>query len=68
MTLVLPLAHHVEINFFDVVVIEPETMPEHAALALAAIVILGFIVYGMWAAARDMKSWRNQQRSSIEGA
>jgi hypothetical protein len=55
-------AHHVEINLFDIVVIEPETMPEHAAMAVVAAVVVCFIVYGIRAAVRDLRSWRTSRR------
>jgi hypothetical protein len=55
-------AHHVEINLFDIVVIEPETMPEHAVLAAVAAVVVCFIVYGIRAAVRDLRSWRTSRR------
>jgi hypothetical protein len=49
--IVLPLfAHHVEINLFDLIVIEPETMPEHAVLAAVSAVVVGLVVYGLRAA------------------
>lgn len=50
-------AHHVEINLFDLIVIEPETMPEHVAMAVVAAVVVCFIVYGIRAAARDLRTW-----------
>jgi hypothetical protein len=56
-------AHHVEINLFDLVVIEPETMPEHAVLAAATAVLVGFFVYGMRCAVRDLRSWVGSRRS-----
>jgi hypothetical protein len=55
-------AHHVEINLFDILVIEPETMPEHAVLAAVTAVIVGFIVYGIRAAVRDLRTWRASRR------
>jgi len=51
------LAHHVEINLFDILVIEPETMPEHAVLAAVSAVVIGFIVYGIRAAVCDLRTW-----------
>ena len=51
------LAHHVEINLFDLIVIEPETMPEHAVLAAVSAVVIGFIVYGIRAAVSDLRTW-----------
>lgn len=51
------LAHHVEINLFDILVIEPETMPEHAVLSAVSAVVIGFIVYGIRAAVRDLRTW-----------
>ncbi len=49
--IVLPLfAHHVEINLFDLIVIEPETMPEHAVLAAISALVIGLVVYGLRAA------------------
>ena len=55
-------AHHVEINLFDILVIEPETMPEHAVLAAVTAVIVGFIVYGVRAAVRDLRTWLSGRR------
>lgn len=55
-------AHHVEINLFDIVVIEPETMPEHAVLAAVTAVVVCFIVYGIRAAIRDLRTWRTSRR------
>lgn len=50
----MPLvAHHVEINLFDLIVIEPETMPEHAVLAAVSAVLVVLICYGARAAIRD---------------
>ena len=56
-------AHHVEINLFDLVVIEPETMPEHAVLSGVTSVLVGFFVYGMRCAIRDLRSWIGSRRS-----
>jgi len=55
-------AHHVEINLFDILVIEPETMPEHVVLAAVTAVIVGFIVYGVRAAVRDLRTWLSGRR------
>jgi hypothetical protein len=55
-------AHHVEINLFDILVIEPETMPEHAVLAAVTAVVVGFLVYGIRAAVRDARSWLGRLR------
>ena len=51
------LAHHVEINLLDILVIEPESMPEHAVLAAVSAVVIGFTVYGIRAAVRDLRTW-----------
>ncbi|MBL6830052.1 MAG: hypothetical protein ISQ70_01400 [Pirellulales bacterium] len=60
------LAHHVEINLFDVVVIEPETMPEHAALAAATAVVVALLAYGLRAAIRDSRSrWGRPSISEV---
>jgi hypothetical protein len=65
----MPLfAHHVEINLFDLVVIEPETMPEHAVLAAVTAVVVGFIVYGVRAAVRDAKAWLARRRDLAAAA
>jgi hypothetical protein len=58
-------AHHVEINLFDLVVIEPETMPEHVVLAAVSAVIVGFIVYGIRAAVRDLRTWLAGRRDLV---
>jgi len=58
----LLFAHHVEINLFDLVVIEPKTMPEHAVLAAVMAVAVGFVVYGIRAAVRDLRTWRIHRR------
>jgi hypothetical protein len=59
------LAHHVEINLFDVIVIEPETMPEHAVLAAVSAVAIGLLVYGIRAAVRDAKAWLGRRRGVV---
>jgi hypothetical protein len=59
------LAHHVEIKLFDVIVIEPETMPEHAVLVAVSAVIIGLVVYGIRAAARDAKAWLSRRRDVV---
>jgi len=59
----MPLvAHHVEINLFDLIVIEPETMPEHAVLAAVSAVLVVLIYYGARAAIRDIRSWLERRR------
>ena len=58
----LLFAHHVEINLFELVVIEPKTMPEHAVLAAVMAVAVGFVVYGIRAAVRDLRSCRTHRR------
>lgn len=55
-------AHHVEINLFDILVIKPETMPDHVVLAAVTAVIVGFIVYGVRAAVRDLRTWLSGRR------
>jgi hypothetical protein len=61
--MVMPLfAHHVEINLFDLIVIEPETMPEHAVLAAVSAVVIGLVVYGIRAAVRDARAWLGRRR------
>ena len=32
-------------------------MPEHAVLAAVSAVVIGFIVYGIRAAVRDLRTW-----------
>lgn len=62
----MPLfAHHVEINFFDLIVIEPTTMPQHAILAAVVAVTAGFFVYGIRAAVRDIRSWQKHRRQVV---
>lgn len=59
----MPLfAHHVEINLFDLIVIEPETMPEHAVLAAFSVVVIGLVGYGIRAAVRDARAWLGRRR------
>ncbi|MFM8538636.1 MAG: hypothetical protein ACKOES_11290 [Planctomycetaceae bacterium] len=61
----MPLvAHHVEINLFDLIVIEPETMPEHAVLAAVSAVLVALVCYGARAAIRDMRSWLERRRDT----
>lgn len=60
----LLMAHHVVLNLFDLVVIEPETMPEHAVLAIVSAVLLALVCYGTRAAIRDMRSWLSRQRDT----
>lgn len=55
-------AHHIEINLFGLV-IEPETMPEHAVLAAASAVLVGFLVYCVRCALRDLRSWIGSRRN-----
>jgi hypothetical protein len=38
-------------------------MPEHAVLAAATAVLVGFFVYGMRCAVRDLRSWVGSRRS-----
>jgi hypothetical protein len=62
----MPLfAHHVEINLFDLIVIEPETMPEHAVLAAVSAVVIGLVVYGIRAVVRDARSWLGRRRGVV---
>lgn len=62
----MPLfAHHVEINLFDLIVIEPKTMPEHAVLAAFSAVAIGLVVYGIRAAIRDARAWLGQRREIV---
>jgi hypothetical protein len=62
----MPLfAHHVEINLFDLIVIEPETMPEHAVLAAVSAVVIGLVVYGIRVVVRDARSWLGQRRGVV---
>jgi len=58
-------AHHVEINLFDLVVIEPETMPEHAVLAAVSAIVVGLVVYGIRAVVRDAKAWFGRRRGVV---
>jgi hypothetical protein len=59
----MPLvAHHVEINLFDLIVIEPETMPEHAVLAAVSAVLVALVCYGARAAIRDIRLWLERRR------
>jgi hypothetical protein len=61
----MPLvAHHVEINLFDLIVIEPETMPEHVVLAAVSAVLVALVCYGARAATRDMRSWLERRRDT----
>ena len=62
----MPLfAHHVEINLFDLIVIEPETMPEHAVLAAVSAAVIGLVVYGIQAAVRDARAWLSRRRDIV---
>lgn len=67
MTFAPLLAHHVEINLFDIIVIEPETMPEHAVLAAVTAVVVGLVVYGIRAAVRDLRGWFVARRDLAAG-
>lgn len=65
----MPLfAHHVEINLFDLVVIEPETMPEHALLAAVTAVVVGLVVYGIRGVVRDTRAWLASRRTNSSAA
>jgi hypothetical protein len=58
------LAHHVEINLFDLVVIEPESMPEHAVFIAVTAIVVGFVAYGVRAATRDALAWLVRRRDT----
>jgi hypothetical protein len=58
-------AHHVEINLFDLVVIESETMPEHVVLIATTAVVVAFIAYGIRAAVRDARAWLGRRRDIV---
>jgi hypothetical protein len=58
------VAHHVEINLFDIIVIEPETMPEHALLAAICAVLVALVCYGARSAIRDTRSWFGRRRDA----
>jgi membrane protein required for beta-lactamase induction len=61
----MPLvAHHVEINLFDLIVIEPETMPEHAVLAAVSAVLIALVCYGARAVIRDVRAWLERRRDT----
>jgi Flp pilus assembly pilin Flp len=62
------LAHHVEINLFDLVVIEPETMPEHALLAAVTAVVVALVVYGIRGLVRDTRAWIASRRTGSSAA
>jgi len=55
----------VELNLFDLIVIEPTTMPEHAVLAAFSVVVIGLVVYGIRALVRDARAWLGQRREIV---
>lgn len=59
------IAHHVEINLFNWIVIQPETMPQHALLAAASAIVIGLAVYGIRAAVRDARAWLGRRRDVV---
>ncbi|MCI0459094.1 MAG: hypothetical protein L0Z62_19225 [Gemmataceae bacterium] len=50
-------AHHIEVELFDLIHICPETPMEHAIAFTVGGVLLALLVYGAYAAVRDVRRW-----------
>ena len=56
------LAHHIEIELFEVLHIAPETTLEHVCFFAATLPLLAVLGYGAWALKRDLVArWKGRR-------
>jgi hypothetical protein len=52
------LAHHIEVELFDLIHIHPETPLDHAVAFGVSGLLLLLIIYGAYAMVRDLGRWQ----------
>ncbi len=58
------LAHHIEIELFEVLHIAPETTLEHVCFFAVTLPVLAVLGYGAWSLKRDLTAWWKGRRAA----
>jgi len=58
------LAHHVEIQLFEVLHIAPETTLQHICFFAVTLPILAILGYGAWSLKRDLTAFLKSRRDT----